>query len=187
MTDLVFVTGNQHKADYLTRLLGRPLDHQKVGLDEIQAADVADVGAHKARQAYEKVGRPVIIDDFGLCFDALDGLPGPFVKYFVEQENGPEKLCRMLDGFETRRAKIVCTIAYCDENGVKVFRKELAGTIVDHPRGTLGIHTDMIFAPDDCGGRTRAELTPDEYDKVYMKVRPIEELKRFLESLDGNA
>lgn len=36
-TKIAFVTGNQNKADYLTRLLGVPIDHVKLNLDEIQS------------------------------------------------------------------------------------------------------------------------------------------------------
>ena len=36
-TKITFVTGNQNKADYLTRLLGVPIDHVKLNLDEIQS------------------------------------------------------------------------------------------------------------------------------------------------------
>lgn len=186
MKGVVFVTGNQHKADYVARLLDMPIDHQKLDLDEIQSVDSAVVGAYKARQAYKLIGRPVLIDDFGMAFEALDGLPGPFIKFFIEINDGLEKLCRLLDPFESRAATAICTMAYCDENGLKVFRRNVEGVIVDHPRGSLGIGTDSIFAPLGYDGRTRAELSQKEYNEVYMKVRPIEEVKQFLMSRDEN-
>jgi inosine/xanthosine triphosphate pyrophosphatase family protein len=62
----VFVTGNQHKADHLSRLLGLPLEHVKLDLDEIQSADVSEIAAHKAKQAYELVKRPVFVEDVAL-------------------------------------------------------------------------------------------------------------------------
>lgn len=30
-------------------------------------------------------GFPVIIEDVSLCFDALNGLPGPYIKWFLEK------------------------------------------------------------------------------------------------------
>ena len=185
MKDVVFVTGNQHKADLLGRLLGVPLRHQSADVDEIQALDIAIVGEHKAKQAYVSIKKPVLIDDFGTYFEALDGLPGAFTKFFVDATNGLENMCRMLDAFENRRAVATSVMVYYDGEELMVFRGEVHGIIVDHPRGDRGIGTDMIFAPDGYGGRTRAELNQAEYDEVYMNVRPIREVKAFLESLNG--
>src|SRR6476469_8243116 len=92
-----FITGNQHKAEYLARLLDVPLDHTKINLDEIQSTDLDEIVIHKVRQAYEIVKRPVLVEDVALGFTALGGLPGPFIKFFAEADNGLEKLCRMLD------------------------------------------------------------------------------------------
>ncbi len=177
---LTFITGNQHKADSYARLLGMPLAHRKVDLDEIQSADFVEVARHKIDQAYAEVGTPVIIDDFGFCIDALNGLPGPFTKFFVEPADGVEKLCRIADVLESRAAKVVCAIAYKDSEQTRVFVKELHGAVADTPRGTLGIATDMIFEPEGYGGRTRSELSQSEYDEVYLQVRPINELRDFL-------
>ena len=110
----LFVTGNQHKADHLSRLLGLPLEHIKLDLDEIQSADLEEVAAHKAKQAYELVKRPVFVEDVALGFEALGGLPGPFIKFFLAGADGAEKLCRMLDGFSSRRAYGECVFAYYD-------------------------------------------------------------------------
>lgn len=180
MKAITFITGNQHKADYYARLLDMPLTHQKLDLDEIQSGDITEVARHKIEQAYAAVQRPVIIDDFGFCITAFNNLPGPFTKFFVEPEDGLEKLCRITDAFESRAATIVCALAYKDAEHTRIFVQQVPGTVAQQPRGTLGIDTDRIFEPAGYGGRTRSELSQDEYDEVYMKVRPIEQLKNFL-------
>ena len=65
MKNLVFATGNQHKADHLSRLLGFPILHQRVEIKEIQALDIAEVGEYKAREAFKHIQKPVFVDDFG--------------------------------------------------------------------------------------------------------------------------
>jgi non-canonical purine NTP pyrophosphatase (RdgB/HAM1 family) len=177
---VTFVTGNQHKADKTAQLLGRELLHQKIDLDELQTVDLSELAEHKVRQAYETLKTPVIVDDYGLGFDAFDGLPGPFIKFFISIDDGLEKLCRMIDHFDNRRAKTVCVIAFFDGTTLKVFERTMHGVIAEHPIGTNGIHTDQIFIPDGYG-MTRAQLDDATYDEVYMKVRPLEELKRFLD------
>lgn len=183
--DITFITGNQHKADHYARLLGYPVSHRKLNLDEIQSSDIIEVATHKIEQAYEIVKQPVMIDDFGFCIEAFNNLPGPFTKFFVEPDDGLEKLCQITNALDSRRAKVVCAIAYKDANQTKVFVKELPGNVADQPRGDLGIATDRIFEPDGYGGRTRSELSQDEYDEVYLKVRPVDEFKEFLRTLHG--
>ncbi len=54
MQKLTFITGNQNKADYLSRYLGFPVEHIKIDLDEIQSLNLNEIVEHKVRQAYEK-------------------------------------------------------------------------------------------------------------------------------------
>jgi len=96
----VFITGNQNKSDYLSKVLGVNLGHKKLELDEIQSVDPFAVTEHKARQAYSIIHKPILIQDTSLVFDALDGLPGPFVKFFIESEDGLVNLCRILNDFD---------------------------------------------------------------------------------------
>lgn len=184
MQIVTFVTGNQHKADKTAQLLGRELLHEKVDLDELQTKDLSELAEHKVRQAYDLLKKPVIIDDFGLGFDALGGLPGPFIKFFIGVEDGLEKLCRMADNLESRRAKVSCVMAFYDGKVIKIFEKNMSGEIAQHPVGSNGIHTDQIFIPDGYG-KTRAQLDDAIYDEVYKLVRPLGELKDFLDGYYG--
>jgi len=61
----------------------------KIDLDELQSLDLRVIVEHKVRQAYEKVGGPVLVEDVSLEFLALGRIPGPFIKFF-EQEIGLE-------------------------------------------------------------------------------------------------
>ena len=101
--EVVFITGNEHKAKQLASWLGMQIPHQKVDLDEIQSLDSHAIVEHKARQAYGIIRKPVIIEDSALTFTAFGRLPGPFIKWF-EAGSGLEATCRMLDGFTDRSA-----------------------------------------------------------------------------------
>lgn len=179
----LFITGNKHKAENIERLLGIQIDYQKLDVAEIQSKSPEDVIAHKVKQAYTIAQRPVFVDDFSFWFDDLDGLPGPFIKYFIEENGSLEKLCRLADNLPTRRVTARSYFGYFDGEKLTIFYGEIKGEITDHPRGTddYGIGTDFVFAVDGYGGRTRCELTRDEYDEVYRRVRPIDQFKEFLE------
>lgn len=176
----LFVTGNQHKADQLAKLLGLPLEHKKLELDEIQSLSVAEVAEHKVRQAYDLVKRPVFVEDVSLRFIAFGGLPGPFVKFFIQEGEGLEAMCRMLDGFTTREAFGECVYAYYDGTKLELMHGGIEGVIADHPRGENGFGWDAIFCPKGYGGRTRAELNESEYAEVYQIIKPIAALRAVL-------
>lgn len=184
MKTVTFITGNLHKADYLSRMLGLPLKHRAVDLTEIQSTSLEEIVEHKVRQAYAVAKRPVLVEDVALEFTALSGLPGPFIKFFVEAPNGLENLCRMLDGFDDRSAAAACVFGYYDGEQVKLFRTELGGVIAKHPAGNGGFGWDKIFCPDGYGGRTRAELYADEYVVTYPTIKPIDAVRQFLATLE---
>ena len=180
MKAVTFITGNQHKADYLSRILGVPLKHRAVDITEIQSTSLEEVVEHKVRQAYMVAKCPVLVEDVALEFTVLGGLPGPFIKFFVEAPNGLENLCRMLDSFDDRSAVAARVFGYYDGQQVKLFRAELGGVIAKHPAGNGGFGWDKIFCPDGYEGKTRAELTPDEDAGIF---KPIAAVRQFLTTL----
>lgn len=178
----VFITGNQNKADYLSRQLGVTIEHQKVELDELQSTDLHTIVEHKLRQAYAVVGRPVLVEDVGLSFTALGDLPGPYIKWFVEHAGG-EACCRMLDGFSDRSAIIRCTFGYFDGERIEFFDSESRGTISDHPRGENGFGFDTFFINEGYT-ITRAEMSQEENERTYATtMKPFAKVKIFMESL----
>lgn len=183
MKEVTFITGNQHKADYFAKLLGMPLKHHKLDLVEIQSTSTEEVVEHKVREAYKQLGTPVLVEDVYLGFTALNGLPGPFVKFFVEQPDGMEKLCRMLDGFDDRSAIGGCVFGYYDGSQLELLAGSLRGTIADQPRGGGGFGWDQIFCPDGYGGKTRAELGEEDDAITYATIKPFAALRELLTSL----
>lgn len=182
MKQPIFVTGNQHKADHLAKLLNVPLKHQKIDVDEVQSSHVEEVAIHKAKQAYSIVKEPVLIEDVALQFVGLDGLPGPFIKFFIQMDDGLEKLCRIADILATRQAVGECVYAYYDGAHLELFHGRLDGVIADTPKGENGFGWDKIFCPEGYDGRTRAELTDEEYDAVYRVIKPIDKVRVFLQA-----
>lgn len=176
----VFITGNQHKADYLARQLGMEIAHQKVDIDEIQSTDLHEIVTHKLRQAYDIVRSPVIVEDVSLSYTALGDLPGPYIKWFIERA-GAEACCRMLDGFADRSATVRCTFGYFDGKEMRFFDSEQAGCISDHPRGENGFGFDLFFIQDGYS-ITRAEMTQEENERTYAEhIKPFTKLREFLE------
>lgn len=178
----IFITGNQNKADYLSKVLGVNLEHNKLELDEIQSVDPFAVTEHKVRQAYSIMQQPVLIQDTSLIFNSLHGLPGPFVKFFVDAENGLHNLCRILNDFDDRSAYAVVIYGYYDGQNLVYVSGRLNGAISAQPRGDGGFGWDKIFEPEGYGGLTRAELSPELDIETYNKLHNFEGLRAFLKS-----
>ena len=184
MNGVVYVTGNPEKAENFARHIGMHVAHQPVELDEIQTLDAAELVEHKARQAYEQLQRPVLVEDVTFSFDVLGGLPGPFVKFFVnagtDLESGVGRMCRMLDGFDDRRALATCMFGYYDGYAPRFFEGRLKGVVAEHPRGDGGFGFDRIFIPDGFDGKTAAELDDADYERYYATIKPFEAIREFL-------
>ena len=181
MQEITFITGNQKKADYLAKYLGFPIKHVKLDLDEIQSMDLKEIVEHKVQQAYNEVHGPVIVEDVSLEFAALNGLPGPFIRFFVD--NVPfETICGMIDG-KTRKATARCVFGYYDGNDLKLFEGKLDGEIAKTPTGENGYGWDRLFIPQGYSV-TRAELDEEDDRKTYLQIKPFAKLKEFLMSLD---
>lgn len=177
MKDVVFITGNQKKADYLAELIGHQIEHIKVDQDEIQSLDLHDVVRHKLHQAFAQVQRPVLVEDVALEFTALGKLPGTFIKWFME-ELGHEGLCRLIDG-KQRTAIARCVFGYFDGYTETFFEGSSSGLISEKPSGTGGYGWDPIFIPEGYSV-PRAELSPEDDHKTYLKIKPIEQVREFL-------
>lgn len=181
--NVVFVTGNEHKAKWLSRMVGIKLPHEKVDVEEIQSLDLREIIEHKARTAFTQLQRPVVVEDTKLSFRVLGALPGPFIKWFRE-EIGDAGLCKLLDGYDDRTAFAGAAIAYFDGHELEIFEREYEGTITAEPRGTSGYGWNKIFVPKGAD-RTLGEMTDEEFAQWYMRIKPIDELTGFLRSLDN--
>lgn len=179
MISPVFITGNKHKAKQLNDWLGITIPHQKVDLDEIQSLDLREVVEHKARQAYEFVRQPVLVEDVAMTFTALNQLPGPLVKWF-EKGSSLESMCHMLDGFADRSAEAHTMYGLYDGDELHIFEGVMHGSISKLPRGSGGFGFDSIFVLDG-QTLTRAELDDATYARTSYRQEALAKLREYLQ------
>lgn len=176
---LVLCTSNASKVAEFSRIIDRPLTMRRLDLDEIQALDPADVSRRKARQAYERIGTPVIVDDTGLHLTALDGFPGALVAWALKS-GGPAVLHRMLPPGGSAEAVAITSIGYADGGCVTVFIGRVEGRVIAVPRGNNGFGFDPVFVPNGMD-RSFAELSDDEKDAISPRKLACLQLRSFLE------
>ncbi|XP_067006826.1 inosine triphosphate pyrophosphatase [Anabrus simplex] len=179
---IVFVTGNAKKLEEVIAILGKSfpyeLQSRKIDLPEYQG-EIDDICRNKCKAAAAIVKGPVIIEDTCLCFNAMGGLPGPYIKWFLDKL-GPEGLHRMLNGWEDKSAFAVCTFAYSsggEEDEVLLFRGKTEGTIVS-PRGPRDFGWDPCFQPLGYD-KTYAELPKERKNEISHRYRALAELRKY--------
>lgn len=191
---ITFVTGNANKLREVVAILsgnllptesGAPskvgkyeITNAKIDLDELQGT-IDDVTREKAKAAAAVVNGPVLVEDTCLGFVALDNLPGPYIKWFV-QSVGLEGLNKMLVGFEDKSANAITTFGYCEGpgKGVLLFQGITEGTIVAS-RGPTDFGWDSIFEPKGFD-KTYAELKGPEKNKISHRSKALAKLRDFL-------
>ena len=135
---IIYVTGNMQKvADARARLdqHGMSVEQQKVNTLEIQSDSIAEIARHKAQQAYEIIGKPLVVNDAGWIIPALKGFPGPYMRYINEWLTASDLLALMKDKSD-RSIVLKEVLVYHDGKKISVFEKDTFGTIVESPRGT---------------------------------------------------
>lgn len=179
MKDVVFITGNAKKAEYFAELVGFPVEHQKVDLEELQSLDLYEIVKHKLHQAYAKVGRPVLVEDVSLEFKAMGRLPGTMIKWFCE-EMPFEDICHLVDG-RSRDAVARCLFGYFDGVNEVYFEGGMNGSVAEQPAGEGGYGWDRLFIPEGYSV-TRAGLSSEDDKETYLKIKPIRQIAEFLNS-----
>ncbi|KAJ5119077.1 uncharacterized protein N7443_008006 [Penicillium atrosanguineum] len=179
LTKLNFITGNKNKLAEVRAILGSVIevDNQAVDIFEIQGT-IEEIAEEKSRRAAEVINGPVLVEDSALEFSALKGLPGPYIKYFLDSL-GLEGLNKILDGFEDRTAEAICTFAFCRGPGAKpiLFQGKTKGVIV-RPRGPTNFGWDPIFEYD--GRATFAEMKQEEKNLISHGYKALVKLQQWL-------
>lgn len=177
--ETVFVTGNINKLKEFEEILGIQLLQKNLDLDEIQSLDSDEVVIKKAQAAYEKIIKPLVVEDSSLSLNVWKGLPGALIVWFTNKTIGVEGLLKMLENESNREAQVKISIGYCDENGPKVFSAVTDGQITREQRGENGWEWDRIFQPNGFD-KTYAEMTPKEKNSVSTRKEALEKLRKFL-------
>lgn len=183
------MTGNENKLKEVKMLLAPhegavpPFTVRNKALDlmEVQDASLEAIALAKCKQALDVLGKghPVFVEDTALSFDSFNGMPGAYIKWFL-QSMGLEKLVKMLQPFENKGAAAVTTIAYADSLGkMHTFQGITKGYIVPS-RGPTTFGWDSIFEPLEGQGKTYAEMDKKDKNMISHRGKAFEKFKQFL-------
>ena len=183
LSNLSFVSSNENKyAEVRDILSGFELDVKFAchTLEEIQSDSLEEIAKRKADDAFEKICRPIIIEDDGLFINSLGGFPGPFSSY-VFQTIGNDGILKLLG--HDRQAKFISIISYRSEDVSKSFVAELEGSISCHPHGD-GWGFDPIFIP---AGKSCTFAEMHEKNNISHRFMALEKFSRWYQSMQKSS
>jgi XTP/dITP diphosphohydrolase len=179
---LVYVTGNDFKLAVAERAMegsGVVLVQSDLDAPEIQSERVEDVALYAGEWACRRLGEPVVVTDGGFYIEALNGFPGPFVK-FVNQWLTAQDLLDLVQGKDDRCIVARDCLAYCrpGEKSV-VFSGSYPGTFAAVPGEGDGRPIERVFVPD---GYTMpvSDLSAEEQLAYWSRADVWVQLRRFL-------
>ena len=132
----------------------------------------------KARAVVEATGLPSIADDTGLEVDALDGEPGVHTARFAgpdaTYDDNVTRMLEVMEGVSGRVARFRTVVALVFPDGEEIVAEgSVDGVITETRRGSGGFGYDPVF---EIGGRTLAEMTAGEKNKLSHRARAVRAL-----------
>ncbi|MFH1285837.1 MAG: XTP/dITP diphosphatase [Candidatus Micrarchaeota archaeon] len=185
MGSVLFVTGNKHKfqeAERVLKLCGVSIEHRNTSYPEIRAENCEEIALNSAKELYEKLRKPLFVEDAGLFIEALNGFPGTYSAW-VFKKLGIAGVLELMRGEKNRHAEFVSAVAYSDENGVKLFVGKCKGSIACEERGKGGFGFDPVFIPD---GEKKTFAEEVELKKCSHRTKAVAELGEWLKRRNKN-
>ncbi len=197
---IILSSGNKHKISEIRNIL-KNMPFKVVSKDDLgyEDFDVEEDGEtleanafKKAEELHKLVKGIVIADDTGLFVDALNGAPGVYsARYAGEHVSYKENNNLLLKNLasvpiEKRTAYFKTVIAVIFEDGKKLTAEgSVKGKIAFEEKGENGFGYDPLFIVENTG-KTFAEMTEEEKNKLSHRARALMSLKEMLEDLNEN-
>jgi XTP/dITP diphosphohydrolase len=143
------------------------VNFSQIHLIEIQSDSLEEIAREKAKTAFAKVGRQVIIEDDGLFIDSLAGFPGQYSS-FVFKTIGNDGILKLLAGSAKRSAYFCSLIAFYNGRILSISEGRVNGRISDRITEGGGWGYDPIFVPDGTD-LTFAELKKSKNEYSHRK------------------
>lgn len=180
---IVLASGNKHKIAEIAAMLP---EYEVVGYKDFFDGEIEETGKTfyenaliKAKTVAEKLHLPTLADDSGLCVNALGGAPGIYSARYAGDgvdDHNIDLLLKNMTGVADRRAKFVCCMVYCAENGDILYATgEVEGEILTERQGKNGFGYDPVFYSYELK-KPMGVATAEEKNSVSHRHRALTEI-----------
>lgn len=156
---LCFVTENRDKIANATTILSGyniQISARHAHLDELQSDSLEYIIRHKAQQAFQIVRQPLVVKDDGWYITALNGFPGPYMRY-INQWLTEQDFLNLLKPHTNKEVVFREFVCYLDQKQQKIFSHEARAQFLTTPRGNGVPSTRLVTFRKD--GKTMAECS----------------------------
>lgn len=196
MKEVIIATKNPGKAKEFETMFSKRGLVVRTLLDYPEIPDIEETGTTfeenailKAEAVAKRLDKMVISDDSGLIVDALDGRPGIYsARYAGEEKNNEANIDKVLQELTDvsngrRTARFYCALAVAAPGHItKTVSASCEGRILTERKGAKGFGYDPIFYVDE-KGRTMAELSSEEKNKISHRAKALKKLEILLDSV----
>jgi XTP/dITP diphosphohydrolase len=186
---IVFASANENKVAEIRSML--PAHIEIVSLKDLNIIEeipetsptIEGNAIQKTNYLVSKYNIDCFSDDTGLEIEALDGEPGVLsARYAGEDKSAEKNMALVLDKLKdqtNRKAQFKTVIALSIQGQLHLFEGIVEGVIRNEKTGVEGFGYDPIFEPENCG-KTFAEMTLEEKNKVSHRKRAFQKMMDFL-------
>jgi XTP/dITP diphosphohydrolase len=179
--EIRFVTSNAHKLAEAQEILGKhnvKVIESPLKIEELQTTNTKMLVHDKLLKAFKRVGRPLFVEHTGLYLDHLGGLPGGLTQIFWDTIQA-ERFAELYGKLAPNRKAIARTaISFCDGRKIHDFQGEVAGQIVEAPRGPRDFQWDCVFQPN--GEKMTFAEMGDRKNEISMRRAALDEFATHL-------
>jgi len=189
MQQLIFASGNRHKAEEIEAALPtgfRIMIMKDAGITEDipEPFDTLEENSkHKADFLYNRLQQDCFAEDTGLEVEALNGEPGvKSARYAGEGRDfdaNIDILLTKLRGSTNRRARFRTVFSLIRNGELFQFEGICNGTILENRAGTGGFGYDPVFLPDG-SDKAFGEMTMEEKNKYSHRKKGLDLMIQFL-------
>jgi XTP/dITP diphosphohydrolase len=180
---LYFATGNSGKFEEVKNYLEAyepsiELLQYSEDIEEIQSLDQKKVAIDKAKKVWQRLKKPVLVDDSGIYLTKYNNFPGTLTKY-VYQGIGFLGIQSLIDN-ENNGAYFQLQLVYIyGDDAYEIFEGRCDGKIIrpSTVQAKHGLPWDLVFSPTG-STKTYSELYDSE--EFYKYSYRIAALKKFL-------
>ena len=187
--EIVFATGNQHKAQEAEAILKLANPAVKVltysGPEPVESGTTfLENALIKARAAFEATGQLSFADDSGIACEVMGGAPGIFSAIWSgtrDDATNRNLLLKQLEDIpaQHRTAAFVCTIAMVGPETEISFTAVWPGAIAAQVAGQGGFGYDPVFIPEGLNV-TAAELDPEVKNAMSHRAMALQQMAEYL-------
>ena len=179
-----FQSSNTHKYEELTQIFKKEfpdieIRQVKIDLPELQGYP-EEIVKDKLKYALNSKakGNPILVEDTSLCFNSYGGLPGAYIKYFLNNIK-PQGLYKMICAFDDHSAyaQSIFGLQKNKKGGPILFIGKTEGEIVE-PRGSFDFGWDPCFLPKGFN-KTYGEMSKDEKNEISHRGKSVNAMIKF--------